>query len=463
MKLTNLSKYQDEYEKCTFCGNCRVVCPSFLVEKKESTSCRGRVNLMGGLLDKESEVKLSNKVSYDLTMCLNCLSCTEVCPAGVDYSRLILSAKADLYDSRKVPLVKKIVFRNLLPNNKLLRFWLQVFRFFQKFFIKTTLDNNKEEALIEEIKLLDNTDNKNNNKGKQRYASFLKRSKRRNKSQGIKNKGQIEKLIFKTIKIDEERILPEVPKYDFFRLPIKRTKLKGSHKKRVALFLGCSAKNIYPLAADHLVNLLRKAKIEVLIPQEQVCCGTPVFNNGDLDSAKKLAIQNLSIFNKLHDVEAIITMCGSCGHTLKNEYNSFLDIGSFKYPIYDIVEYIVKEEIPVFAKLKNTTVTYHHSCHLNKGMKVNSVVTDLLKDIYSYNYIESKDADKCCGGGGTFNLTYYDIAKKITTKKIKNIKDSEAEIVATGCPNCMMRIDEQRAVEKVSGLEIKHTIELLNL
>jgi len=458
-KLKYLTKYQDEYEKCTLCGNCRVVCPSFLVEKKESTSCRGRINLIGGLLDNDSEIAFSDKVEHDLTMCLNCMSCSEVCPSGVDFSKLILSAKTDLYSSKKMPFIKKIVFNKLLPNNKRLRFWLQVFRFFQNIFIRTTLDNNKEKYLIEQIELLDDKKKKNKNKRKRASSLLLTdNSKRENKKKSF-----IEKKIFNLLKLDEERILPEIPKFDFYNLPIKRTKLKGSHKKRVALFLGCSANNIYPLAADHLVNLLRKAKIEVLIPKDQVCCGTPVYNNGDIEGAKKLAIQNLSTFNKAQDIEAIITMCGSCGHTLKNEYSSFLDIGKFKYPIYDIVEYIIKEEIPVFAKLKNTTVTYHHSCHLNRGMNVNKEVTDLLEDIYSYNYIKSKDADKCCGGGGTFNLTYYDTAKKITTKKIKNIKDSEAEVVATGCPNCMIRIDEQRAVEGVKNLEIKHTVELLNL
>jgi len=452
MNIANLSKYQNEFDKCTLCGNCRVDCPTFLVEKKESTSCRGRLNLMGGLLDNDSEIIFSDKVELDLTMCLNCMSCTEVCPAGVDFSKLILSAKTDLFNSKKMPFIKKIIFKKLLPNNGLLRFWLQVFRFFQNIFIKTTLENNKEKYLIEHIELLAGKKKKNSN-------HLLKKS---NKNDDV-SKGFLEKKIFKILKLNEERILPEIPKFDFYNLPIKRTKLKGSHKKRVALFLGCAANNIYPLAADHLVNLLRKAKIEVLIPKEQVCCGTPVFNNGDIEGAKKLAIQNLSTFNKAQDIEAIITMCGSCGHTLKNEYNSFLDIGKFRYPIYDIVEYIVKEKIPVFAKLKNTTITYHHSCHLSKGMNVNKSVANLLEDIYSYNFIGSKDSDKCCGGGGTFNLTYYDIAKKITTKKIKNIKDSEAEVVATGCPNCMMRIDEQRAVEGVKNLEIKHTIELLNL
>ena len=452
MNLTNLSKYQNEYEKCTFCGNCRIICPTFLVEKKESTSCRGRLNLVGGLLDSDSEIVFSDKVNHDLTMCLNCMSCTEICPAGVNFSKIILSAKTDLYNSRKIPFIKKIIFEKLLPSNSLLRFWLQIFRLFQNIFIKTTLENNKEKYLIEQIELLEG-----NKKKKNKLA--LNNSTKSNDNK----KGFIEKKVFKLLKLNEERILPEIPKFNFYNLPIKRTKLKGSHKKRVALFLGCAANNIYPLAADHLVNLLRKAKIEVLIPKEQVCCGTPVFNNGDIESAKKLAIQNLSIFNKAQDIEAIITMCGSCGHTLKNEYNSFLDIGKFKYPIFDIVEYIIDEEIPVFAKLKNTTITYHHSCHLNKGMNVNRSVNNLLKDIYSYNYIESEEADKCCGGGGTFNLTFYDIAKKITTKKIKNIKKSEAEVVATGCPNCMMRIDEQRAVEKIKNLEIKHTIELLNL
>ena len=61
--------------------------------------------------------------------------------------------------------------------------------------------------------------------------------------------------------------------------------------------------------------------------------------------------------------------------------------------------------------------------------------------------------------GGSFTLTHYDLSKKIGTHKAENIERSRADIVAAGCPACMMQIANMLAARK-SRTQVKHVAEI---
>lgn len=41
--------------------------------------------------------------------------------------------------------------------------------------------------------------------------------------------------------------------------------------------------------------------------------------------------------------------------------------------------------------------------------------------IQNVDYVEMPEAQTCCGMGGLFSVTHYDISRKINDRKIKNI------------------------------------------
>jgi glycolate oxidase iron-sulfur subunit len=51
-----------------------------------------------------------------------------------------------------------------------------------------------------------------------------------------------------------------------------------------------------------------------------------------------------------------------------------------------------------------------------------------------------KDANICCGGGGSFQFDFPQISKGITENKLKNIRETGASILVTGCPGCRVTI-----------------------
>ena len=52
------------------------------------------------------------------------------------------------------------------------------------------------------------------------------------------------------------------------------------------------------------------------------------------------------------------------------------------------------------------------------------------------------EPDWCCGMGGSFNLQHFDISKRIGMKKAARIQATDADILATGCPACMIQISD---------------------
>lgn len=79
---------------------------------------------------------------------------------------------------------------------------------------------------------------------------------------------------------------------------------------------------------------------------------------------------------------------------------------------------------------------------------------------HSADFQEMENPERCCGGGGVFNLLHYDLSMKIGEHKARAIEKCGAKVVATGCPGCRLQIEDLLAAR---GSEVKctHTIQVL--
>jgi glycolate oxidase iron-sulfur subunit len=117
------------------------------------------------------------------------------------------------------------------------------------------------------------------------------------------------------------------------------------------------------------------------------------------------------------------------------------------------------------------TVTYHHPCHLGRGQDVVWQPVKLLEALPGWRYVPMKDADRCCGGGGTFTFTHPEESESIARIKTDAVEESEAAVVATACPLCriqlmdMLRrrfeIDARRQGRPPRQIPVLSTVELL--
>jgi glycolate oxidase iron-sulfur subunit len=86
---------------------------------------------------------------------------------------------------------------------------------------------------------------------------------------------------------------------------------------------------------------------------------------------------------------------------------------------------------------------------------------DLLQSTPGLEYVEMKEANRCCGQGGSFNVANYDLSLKILDRKTKAIEESEADIVTTTCSGCMLQLMDgihQAGLKK----EVRHLVEMVN-
>ena len=104
-------------------------------------------------------------------------------------------------------------------------------------------------------------------------------------------------------------------------------------------------------------------------------------------------------------------------------------------------------------------VTYHDPCHLKKSLGVAAQPRALLQANPGYVLKEMPESDWCCGCGGSFNLQHYETSAAIGKRKRDNIAKSGCQVVATGCPACMLQITDMlsRAGMRV---EVKHAVEI---
>jgi len=214
-----------------------------------------------------------------------------------------------------------------------------------------------------------------------------------------------------------------------------------------------------------VVEILTGYGYEVVIPKKQKCNGTPVLANGDYDGAKRLMQHNFELFQS-YNLDAIVVACSSCGMALKKEIKLFLEdngeLRAFTKKVYDINEFIDKNIDIQENELGSLPyrVSYHDPCHMVRGQGISEQPRKLLNMIPGVDFREMKDAAVCCGSAGSYCITHYDTAIKINNHKVKNIQEAEVDYVATGCPTCVMHIQDNLQ-QHGSPEKMRFVVELL--
>lgn len=90
-------------DRCISCGFCLPACPTYALTGVETSSPRGRINLMRAL---ETGVLPDDDptVAEESSFCLGCRACEPVCPAGAQYGALLEEWRDHLWNGRRRPL-----------------------------------------------------------------------------------------------------------------------------------------------------------------------------------------------------------------------------------------------------------------------------------------------------------------------------------------------------------------------
>ena len=64
----------------------------------------------------------------------------------------------------------------------------------------------------------------------------------------------------------------------------------------------------------------------------------------------------------------------------------------------------------------------------------------MLRSLPGVELRELEEAERCCGGAGSYGLTHYDVSMQILARKIANVERTGAQVLATACPSCQMQL-----------------------
>ncbi|WP_287005441.1 (Fe-S)-binding protein, partial [Desulfurella sp.] len=386
------------------CGSCANVCPVYGV-------VGGHVfgDIYTGPIGVVNTVLYGNEIKAKelLKMCIGCKACSSICPAGIDIQKLISDLNIGLSEKYKTTSIKNVLYSNILGYPNTFKALMKMGSIAQKPLEK---DN---EHLVKKMRLSISADNR--------------------------------QLIFPIISTKT------------FSEMYKQLKPISQYNKKVFFYPGCAIEFFYPDIGLSLVKLLGKAGFRVDIPEKAVCCGLPAIHSGDAYNAKKIMLNNVKYINYDESYDSFIVLCPTCGSTIKEIFPTYLSssINEFKKvsgiipKIESLSMFLKRNNIKIITK-NNIKITYHLPCHQNRVMGLSA--EQLLQDVFGNNFVPMNESDACCGFGGSFSIDFPNVSNAILDNKIKNIIATQADIVLTDCPGCIMQISSG-IVKK--GLKIK--------
>ncbi len=211
-------------------------------------------------------------------------------------------------------------------------------------------------------------------------------------------------------------------------------------KDTVGYFPGCLTDYRLQSIGESLIEVLNKNDIEVIVPSDFFCCGSPLIRAGLIEDAKKeLVPKNVKILEELN-VRTIITGCPGCAMTIKLDYPEIIG-RDLNFKMMHVAEYLAGMDLTTGNKAPiNMNMTYHNPCHLNRGLDAPNVLKTVLNTIPGINLIEMEDADRCCGAGGGVRAGERSISMMIGRRKAELVIDSGADACVTQCPFCYIQI-----------------------
>lgn len=233
----------------------------------------------------------------------------------------------------------------------------------------------------------------------------------------------------------------------------------------VDAFIPCFIDQAFPQTAFNMIRLLEKLGVKVHYNPDQSCCGQMAFNGGFWDEAKAMGEKHIKDFS---NNRPIVSPSSSCSSMVKNHYpklfhnsalhNEYKVIQKNSYEITDFIVNVLKKE-NIGAKFPHK-VTYHESCASKREYGLTHEARTLLNNVEGLELIEMKEADTCCGFGGTFSIKYEGISTAMAEQKIDNALATEAEYIVSTDASCLMHL--QGFIEK-QKLPVKtiHIVDLL--
>jgi glycolate oxidase iron-sulfur subunit len=409
---------RDLLDDCVHCGFCLPTCPTYLLWGQEADSPRGRIHLMK--LRRDGRDVASASFVQHIDTCLGCMACVTACPSGVQYDSLLEAARPQVEREAQRSVADR-AFRRLIfamfPHPRRLRALSWPLGVYQKSGMQQLM----------------------------KRSGLLRMLPKRLQSM--------------------ERLLPPI-QFGGSELPA-RIPAQGAQRRRVALLLGCVQRVFFGNVNEATARVLAAEGCEIVVPQTQGCCGALAEHAGEEQDAMAAARRLIDAFEGV-DADAIVINAAGCGsamkrygHLLRNDPAYAQKAKAFAAKCRDISEVLAELEPRAPRGAVPLKAAYHDACHLQHAQGVRAQPRRLLQTIPGVQVREIAESEICCGSAGIYNLLEPEAATQLRDRKVRNILNTDAEVIVSGNPGCLLQI--------ATGLEaagrpmrIMHLVEVLD-
>jgi Fe-S oxidoreductase len=268
-------------------------------------------------------------------------------------------------------------------------------------------------------------------------------------------------MMEKVLGIERSRRLPTFHRRTFASWMTARGTRPATPGRTVTLFYSCSVNYNEPQVGRDTVSVLEKNNCAVKCP-EQVCCGMPFLDGGDIESARKNARKNvLSLKGAAERGDRIVVPQPTCSYVLKNEYPLLVpgeDAKRVAAATMDVFEYLASRKAEGtlntgFLGKSPGRVSYQMPCHL-RAQNIGFKTRDILQTVPGTSV---RVVEKCTAMDGTWGMKkeYFKTSMQFAQKAAAEMAAFEPDVFSTDCSLSALQIEE------ASGRKPVHPMALL--
>jgi FAD/FMN-containing dehydrogenase/Fe-S oxidoreductase len=381
--------FAQSVHRCTGVGKCRadntgsggVMCPSYLATKEEKDSTRGRSRALQEMINGsvvQSDWR-APEVHEALDLCLSCKGCLSDCPTGVDMASMKSEVLHQAYAGRRRPISHYTLGR--LPQ------WLRLARRMPR---------------ISRIAM--------------RFGDRVSPAKRLGG-------------------VDSRRSIPVIAPMSFAQWAAQHDLHPyeaGAAERPVLLWVDTFTDEFTPEIGEAMVEVLRSAGYQPVLPARSTCCGLTLISTGQLDAAKSTLSRLVSTLAPAADEGVpIVGVEPSCTAVLRHDLLELLprDPGAAKVAAATVTlaELLTRTDGWRAPDLTGTRIVAQPHCHHHAVM---SWTAD--EKLLTSAGAEIVRVGGCCGLAGNFGVEqgHYEVSVAVAENNLlPAVRDAGADDV----------------------------------
>ena len=224
-------------------------------------------------------------------------------------------------------------------------------------------------------------------------------------------------------------------------------------------YAGCLPAYFLKNIARSSVQILNRIGLPFKVLKDEICCGSPLMDLGDVESARTFFEENIEIFER-NGVKELIVACSGCYRSFTEFYPEVIGKTIKVRHIVDVIAQALKEGKIKFKKVKYKVI-YHDPCHLSREFGKYDSPREIL-NASTENLVEflaNRQAADCCGADSAVRAGFKDLSVQVALKRV-DLAIERAEILTTSCPFCTFNLN-YACRKNNRDLEVKYITEFL--